>query len=208
MERYRAEVIGSMLRPPELLEARDGYRNGRISAQEFKRAEDRAVDVCIAIQERAGVDVVADGEQRRNVFASQLVQASEGFEMFGNPVDWFTLDGRVDDPVTVAVVGKIKRKRHLSAEEFVYLRADHPSDQDHDSQSDDVCVLLGPGHLRSRLSVDRRVPGRVSDILRDEVAELVRLGADYIQSMLPSSGCFSIRTSGNGSRARGSIRIA
>src|SRR5437868_6279883 len=122
---YRADTIGSLLRPAYLHEARAQHARGELSDAAFKRVEDRAVDECITVQERAGIDVVTDGEMRRNVFASQLVQASEGFERVeGNTVDWYRMDGtRVVDPVTVGLTGKIRRKRHLSSEEFVYLRA-------------------------------------------------------------------------------------
>jgi 5-methyltetrahydropteroyltriglutamate--homocysteine methyltransferase len=80
MVAFRADTVGSMLRPPELLEARDAFAAGSLAAPAFKQIEDRAVDYCIEIQERAGIDVVTDGEMRRNVFASQLGQAPEGFE--------------------------------------------------------------------------------------------------------------------------------
>src|SRR5688572_8159304 len=87
---YRADNVGSMLRPEYLLNAREQFRDGKLSNAAFKKFEDRAVDECIAIQERAGVDVISDGEMRRNVFASQLVQASEGFDRIeNNTVDWF-----------------------------------------------------------------------------------------------------------------------
>src|SRR5262245_16958955 len=121
----RADVIGSMLRPAYLLQAREEFAAGKLTDAEFKQVEDRAVDECIIVQERAGVDVITDGEMRRNVFASQLAQASEGFAPIpNNQVDWFTLEGQPDpSPVTVGLVSKIKRKRHLSSEEFVYLRA-------------------------------------------------------------------------------------
>src|SRR3990172_9837899 len=93
---YRADVIGSMLRPAYLMKAREDHTTGRLTDAEFKRLEDRAVDEWIAAQERAGVDVVTDGEQRRSVFASQLVQATDGVSVVpGNRVDWYTLGGRV-----------------------------------------------------------------------------------------------------------------
>jgi len=75
----RADVVGSLLRPPELLEARRRFGEGGISAAEFKRAEDRAVDWAISLQERAGLPVVTDGEMRRESFQSQMVDAVEGF---------------------------------------------------------------------------------------------------------------------------------
>src|SRR6266852_6230286 len=122
MQTYRADVVGSLLRPTYLLQAREQYVAGQLPAAQFKAIEDRAVDESIAVQERAGVDVVSDGEMRRNVFASQLVQATEGFERVPeNWVDWFDMQGNVQkDPVTVGLVKPLNRKRHLSAEEFVY----------------------------------------------------------------------------------------
>ena len=191
MHRHRAEVIGSMLRPPALLQARDDHAAGRFSHQDFKRVEDQAVDACIAIQERAGVDVIADGEQRRNVFASQLVQASEGFDVVaGNRVDWFTLDGRrVDDPVTVGVVGKLKRRRHLSAEEFVYLRArtERPTKITIPSPTMFAYYWVLGTSDAAYPSTDAYLDD-VTAILRDEVAELARLGADYVQIDAPEFG--------------------
>jgi 5-methyltetrahydropteroyltriglutamate--homocysteine methyltransferase len=97
MSVLRAENIGSLLRPGYLLDARKRHSQGQLSDAEFKRVEDQAVDEAVALQERAGIDVLTDGEQRRNVFASQLVQASDGFEaVTGNEVDWFTLEGEVE----------------------------------------------------------------------------------------------------------------
>jgi 5-methyltetrahydropteroyltriglutamate--homocysteine methyltransferase len=75
----RADVVGSLLRPPELLEARRRFAEGTISIPEFKRIEDRAVDWAISLQERAGLPVVTDGEMRRESFQSQMVDAVEGF---------------------------------------------------------------------------------------------------------------------------------
>src|SRR5438093_687958 len=76
----RSEGIGSLLRPPYLLDARDRLQRGELTAAEFKRIEDRAVDEAVAIQEAAGLDVVTDGEQRRYAFFGHLVEALEGFD--------------------------------------------------------------------------------------------------------------------------------
>jgi len=65
---FRAEVIGSMLRPSHLKDARAAFEQGRLAVGELKRLEDRAVDQVIAMQEGAGVDVVSDGEMRRFLF--------------------------------------------------------------------------------------------------------------------------------------------
>ena len=50
----RADVVGSLLRPPELLEARKGFLSGTLSSEKFKAIEDRAVDAAITLQEEAG----------------------------------------------------------------------------------------------------------------------------------------------------------
>src|SRR5579864_1673285 len=94
---------------------------------EFKRVEDRAVDEALRLQEECGLDVVTDGEMRRLSFQSQLPAAVEGFsewdldaflwgEWHGDEIG----DVRIDRP-PIAVVGKLRRKRFLTGEEFTYV---------------------------------------------------------------------------------------
>ena len=77
------DVVGSLLRPSELLTAREDVAAGRITQAEFKAIEDMAVDEAIALQEEAGLDIVTDGEMRRLSFQSQLPEAVEGFGEWG-----------------------------------------------------------------------------------------------------------------------------
>ncbi|MGH3021169.1 MAG: cobalamin-independent methionine synthase II family protein [Gaiellaceae bacterium] len=188
---HRAENVGSLLRPDYLLEARDRHARGELSDAGFKRVEDRAVDEAVALQERVGIDVVTDGEQRRNVFASQLVQASDGFEaVTGNEVDWFTLDGEVErSPVTVAVTGKLRRRRHFCAEELSYLRARTSLPVKATVPSPTMYAYYwAPGISDGAYSSSQAYLEDVTDLLRDEVAELVRLGAEYVQIDAPELG--------------------
>lgn len=191
MHVYRADVIGSLLRPPTLLAARERHQAGQLDDPTFKSLEDEAVDFCIAVQERSGVDVVTDGEMRRNVFASQLVQSVDGFESIeGNPVDWFTIEGKKEtSPVTVALVSKIKRKRHLSSEEFVYLRAKTKQPTKMTIPSPTMYAYYwAPGVSNAAYPSTDAYMAEVADILRDEVRELVRLGCTYIQFDAPEFG--------------------
>jgi len=191
MKYYRADVVGSLLRPTYLLQAREQHAAGTVTDAEFKRIEDRAVDECIAIQERAGVDVLTDGEMRRHVFASQLAQACEGFASISdNQVDWFTLDGRLDtSPVTVGLVSRLRRKRHLSAEEFVYLRGQTSRPTKVTIPSPTMYAYYWvPGVSNAAYSSPDAYLADVTAILREEVAELVRLGAEYIQVDAPEFG--------------------
>src|SRR5579885_3697513 len=79
----RAEVVGSLLRPPELMEAGRRREAGELSHAEFKRIEDRSVDEAIRLQEEAGIDVVTDGEYRRYAFFGHLVESFDGFDKEG-----------------------------------------------------------------------------------------------------------------------------
>src|ERR671930_361607 len=75
-----ADHVGSLLRPPELLEARRAFAAGELDPPAFKAIEDRAVLDVIRLQEDAGLPVVTDGELRRESFQSELVAAVDGFE--------------------------------------------------------------------------------------------------------------------------------
>jgi 5-methyltetrahydropteroyltriglutamate--homocysteine methyltransferase len=188
------DVVGSLLRPPELLQAREDVSAGKITQAEFKSIEDRAVDEAIALQEMAGLEVVTDGEMRRLSFQSQITEAVEGFGFYdidaflwGNwQGDETVGDLNIERPKNLGVVGKLTRKRHLSVEEFTYLRAR--------TTRIPKITLPSPGLLTNFWSPEISAPAYpkldnfladVVDILREEVAELVRLGATYIQLDAP-----------------------
>src|SRR6266699_4630868 len=124
------DVVGSLLRPVALRKARDDRVAGRLSHAQFKSIEDRAVDEAVSLQEAAGLDIVTDGEMRRLSFQSQMTEAVDGFGAWDiNAFLWghWRGDGAVgerrrDRPANLGVVSRLVRKRHLAAEEFVYLR--------------------------------------------------------------------------------------
>jgi 5-methyltetrahydropteroyltriglutamate--homocysteine methyltransferase len=131
MNVVRADVVGSLLRPPELLEARRALGRGELSPARFKAAEDRAVRDAISLQERAGLHIVTDGEMRRESFQSQMTEAVEGFGDTG--LDAFLWgewkgegevgDRNIERPSNIGVRDRLKRRRHLAVEEFVYERS-------------------------------------------------------------------------------------
>ena len=124
------DVVGSLLRPVALRKARDEWKTGRLSHAQFKSIEDRAVDEAVSLQEAAGLDIVTDGEMRRLSFQSQMIEAVDGFGAWD--IDAFLWghwhghgavgERRRDRPVNLGGVSRLVRKRHLVAEEFVYLR--------------------------------------------------------------------------------------
>ena len=193
-ETIRADVVGSLLRPPDLLDARRRFAAGGISAPEFKRIEDRAVDWAISLQEEAGLPVVTDGEMRRESFQSQLVEAVEGFSGYSIDAwlwgDWHgdeaVGDKNTERPPELGVTGKLRRRRHLCAEEFVYARARTDRVVKVTIPSPSMYANLWSPELSKEAypTLDAFLED-VAGILRDEVDELVRLGAEYVQLDAP-----------------------
>jgi 5-methyltetrahydropteroyltriglutamate--homocysteine methyltransferase len=191
MATFRAENVGSLLRPAYLLEARREHARGELDDPGLRRVEDRAVDEAVALQERAGIDVVTDGEQRRNVFASQIVQAADGFEaVSGNDVDWFRLDGSVErSPVTVAVTAKIRRRRFFGAGELVYLRTRTAKPLKVTVPSPTMYAYYwAPGISDAAYPSPQAYLEDITSFLEEEVRELARLGAEYVQIDAPELG--------------------
>jgi 5-methyltetrahydropteroyltriglutamate--homocysteine methyltransferase len=79
---FSSDVVGSLLRPAYLKDARDRFAAGKLSDAAFKQVEDRAVDECIELQIRAGIEVITDGEVRRYAFYGHLIDAVEGFDKY------------------------------------------------------------------------------------------------------------------------------
>src|SRR5437879_1571680 len=123
---YHSEVVGSLLRPTYLVTAREQLEAGQISAAAFKAVEDRAVDEAITLQKEAGIDVITDGELRRYAFFGHLVDSLDGFDKFGGWAIPFTDESGEQlifkRPV---VVERLRWRRSMCAEEWVYLRARH-----------------------------------------------------------------------------------
>ncbi|HEY1262559.1 MAG TPA: hypothetical protein VGF06_03495, partial [Terriglobales bacterium] len=108
---YRSDVVGSLLRPDYLKEAREKHEDRKLSDAEFKRAEDRAVNDAIETQLRCRLEVVTDGELRRYAFFGHLIDAVEGFDKFGGWAIPFR-NQKGDEMVLPrpVVVGKLRRK--------------------------------------------------------------------------------------------------
>src|SRR5919197_2374673 len=113
----RTEVIGSLLRPARLTSARERLERGEITAPEFKKVEDACVDDAIALQERAGVDVITDGEMRRYAFYGHLIDSFDGFDKEGG---WgIAFRDELGEELVLrrpAVVEKLRWKRNMCAE--------------------------------------------------------------------------------------------
>jgi 5-methyltetrahydropteroyltriglutamate--homocysteine methyltransferase len=189
-----ADVVGSLLRPPWLLEAQERLGAGQITRPAYKSIEDRAVNEAVTLQEEAGLAVLTDGEMRRLSFQSQMVQAVEGFGEWDLGAflwgDWHgheeVGESRRERPKELAVVAPLRRRRSLSAEEFVYLRGR--------TKRTPKVTLPSPGLFANFWSPERSRGAYaslesfledVARILREEVEELGEYGARYIQLDAP-----------------------
>ncbi len=189
-----ADVVGSMIRPAELLTAREDLAAGRITAAEFKRVEDAAVNQAVAAQEEAGLETLTDGEMRRLSFQSQMPEAVKGFGEFDLDAflwgDWKG-DERVGDlrterPSALGVTGTLRRERHLSAEEFTYLRGRTARLAKVTLPSPSLFAnFWSPAKSAAAYPTLDAFLADVARIIREEIEELVRLGATYIQLDAP-----------------------
>jgi len=190
-----ADHIGSLLRPSDLISAREDAAAGRISRARFKAIEDRAVEDAIRLQERVGLPVVTDGEERRLSFQSQFAEAVNGLGEWdlnaflwgnwrGDPAT--TGDRAIERPAGLGVVEKLRRRRHLSVEEFVFLRARTTRIPKITLPSPSLWAnFWSPQRSRAAYPTLDSFLADVVDILREEVVELARLGAAYIQLDAP-----------------------
>jgi 5-methyltetrahydropteroyltriglutamate--homocysteine methyltransferase len=202
---YRSDVVGSLLRPAYLKQARERHDAGQLSDADFKRIEDRAVDEAIALQERAGVDVLTDGELRRYAFYGHLIDAVEGFDKYGGWAIPFRNEAGEElvlkRPV---VISRLRRKRHMCAEEFTYLRAR----TGRVTKTTLISAQQGAAYYDKDKShaaypkIDSYLADLV-DILRGEVDELIRLGCTYIQIDSPQYTALLDPTLREGYRQRG-----
>jgi methionine synthase II (cobalamin-independent) len=191
-EVYRAEVLGSLMRPKYLSEARADLEAGRIGAPEFKRIEDRAVDGAIALQEGAGLDIVADGELRRFGFIDHWLAAIDGLaEAPGKKIGFHAAPGQDDFGFAspVSVTSKIRRRRMLTVEEFAYARGKARLPLKVTLPSPLLLYTLwSPVHSRDAYPSPFDLFADGVELLREEVQELAALGCTYIQIDAPDLG--------------------
>jgi len=203
---FRSDVVGSLLRPEYLKEAREKHDEGKLTDAEFKRVEDRAINDAIDLQVRSGVEVVTDGELRRYAFFGHLIDAVEGYDKFGGwAIPFRNEKGEELVLPRPVVVSKLRRKRPLCAEEFTFLRArtSHPSKTTMISAQQAAAYYDSTKSASAYPNMDAYLADLV-DILRDEVAELIRLGCTYIQIDSPQYTALLDPQLREGYRKRGS----
>ena len=202
----RAEVVGSLLRPPDLVGARKRFESGEMTEAEFKAVEDAAVRDAIKLQEDAGIDVVTDGEQRRFAFYGHLIDAFEGFDREGGWAIPFR-DEKGEQLILKrpVVVDRLRWKRSMCSEEWTFLRsvAGRPGKVTMLS-AQQAAAYYDPEKSKGAYASRDDYLADIVDLSRREVDELVRLGCTYIQIDGPQYGALLDPTIREGYRKRGS----
>jgi 5-methyltetrahydropteroyltriglutamate--homocysteine methyltransferase len=195
-----------LLRPAYLVEARRDAESGRLGPAEFKQVEDRAVDEAVTLQEEAGLAVVTDGEMRRCAFFGHLIEALDGFDKLGGWAIPFRNE-RGEQLVfkRPVVVERLRWRRSMCAEEFVYLRARarRPGKTTLIS-AQQAAAYYDPDKSRAAYATRDAYLADVVDFNRREVAELLRLGCTYVQIDAPQYAALLDPSIREGYRQRGS----
>ena len=122
---FRADHVGSFLRPPALLAARDRFQRGEIPREELRAAEDAAIRDVVRFQEEVGLQAVTDGEFRRTYFHIDFLEQLEGVETRGGmPVQFRTATGTGDfAPPVMYVTTKVRHVRPIQVDDFTFLKS-------------------------------------------------------------------------------------
>ena len=122
---FRADHVGSFLRPKELLDARDMLAVGKISRAELRKAEDAAIRDIVKFQEGLGLEGITDGEFRRTYFHIDFLEQLEGVETHtGFSTSFHTKKGDVGfAPPVLKVTGKVKHSKPIQLEDFKFLKS-------------------------------------------------------------------------------------
>ena len=122
---FRADHVGSFLRPPELLTAREKFQNGAITRAELRAVEDKAIRDIVKFQEDLGLQSITDGEFRRTYFHIDFLEQLDGVETRGGITAHFhSKKGEVDfAPPVLHVTARVRHSKPIQLEDFKFLKS-------------------------------------------------------------------------------------
>lgn len=181
---FRADHVGSLLRPKSLIDAREKFRTGEIDADGLKTIEDVAVATVVRLQEDVGLQSITDGEYSRPNWRDGFVLAVDGLVTTSSPFG-FKDDKGNRRPTNDAPFAqkKLKRTRGIATEEFKRVRSLTGRTPKVTMPSPSFMhFFLGPkAYDSSAYSGLEEFFADLVAIYREEIAELGALGATYVQ---------------------------
>ncbi|HYA35468.1 MAG TPA: 5-methyltetrahydropteroyltriglutamate--homocysteine S-methyltransferase [Candidatus Binataceae bacterium] len=180
---FRAEHIGSLLRPRELKDAFAAHAQGRIGDGAFREILERSILDAIRLQEDAGLQTITDGEFRRVAWSTGFISALDGLESRPSLFEFHDAAGNLQRWDTCYAVGRISRPRGITTDEFEFVRR-------HTKRTPKV-TMPTPSFLHFFRLGDCADPKAYRDIdqfwtdliaiYREEIAALAKIGATYVQ---------------------------
>jgi 5-methyltetrahydropteroyltriglutamate--homocysteine methyltransferase len=209
MESLRADHLGSLLRPPALLKARNAFAAGRLSKAALRVVEDDAIVVSLARQREVGLPVLSDGEFRRASWITEMAASVHGFVEHSRIVNWHGIGGGPEESTSKGVGEQLVPWKRIAADEASYLAA-------HSAGERWKVALPAPSNfylmgwkvgITDAVYADRAaMMADVVAILRAEIESLIAEGVPYIQLDAPYYGAFL--DVGEGGWLRGGAREA
>jgi methionine synthase II (cobalamin-independent) len=185
--RYRAENVGSFLRPPDLLEARADYANGKLSERNLRAAEDAAILNTLEGQRKAGLPIYTDGELRRGSWLTDMADAVDGFVGDKVMMHWKGPGGGDEGSTAKVVGGKLRKTRKLTGHELPFMKEHSPGPfkVTLPAPSNFMIASYKPGVSDQFYDTHAELLNELVDFTRDEVRWLVKEGVNYIQFDAP-----------------------
>ena len=183
----RAEQVGSLLRPPDLLAARTAYAEGRLDVSALREKENAAIRSAVQRQRDIGLDVVADGEMRRYSWLTGMADAVDGFLPDSVMLEWHGPGGGREKTTAKIVGGTLHKREHLTEHEVPFMTSlgVTPFKVTIPAPSNFVPTGFKPG-VTDRFYKDRNaLLAALVAIVRDEIQWLIAQGVTYIQLDAP-----------------------
>jgi 5-methyltetrahydropteroyltriglutamate--homocysteine methyltransferase len=184
---YHAQHIGSLLRPPELLQARAAHAAGSLPLEQLRSMEDRAILQVIEKQSQLGLDVVTDGELRRGSWLTDMAEAVEGFVSERLPLEWKGPGGGVEGSTALSAGAKLRKLRKMTGHEVPFMKKNtrKPFKVTLPAPSNFMLASYKPGVTDKFYPTHADLLKDVVEIVRDDVKWLVSEGVQYIQFDAP-----------------------
>ena len=192
---YRADHLGSFLRPAAVKEARASVQAGSMNTQQLQEVEDRAILDVLERQKSIGFTIFSDGEFRRSGFQNDFMDAVDGFVPTDRSVVriWKGPGGDPEAQGTDNVVGaKLKQTRRLTGTQTAFLKANAPGPikMTVPSPNQFPALVFQPGVTNAFYPTRTDLLHEITAILKCEVAALIQDGVEYIQVDAPRYSYF------------------
>jgi 5-methyltetrahydropteroyltriglutamate--homocysteine methyltransferase len=182
---FRADHVGSLLRPSALLAARDHFAAGAISRLELRAVEDEAIRTAVRMQEEVGLHGCTDGEFRRTYFHIDFLEQLSGVTTSGGLTLHFrSQNGEVDfAPPVMRVTGRVKHTHAIQGSDFEFLRSVTKETPKVSIPSPTMLHFRGGrGAISAEVYPDlSEFFADVAAAYREELHSLAALGCKYVQ---------------------------